>query len=563
MKNILFLLLISFSIAKAQMVFIGSDANEKLFITSGTSFFTQGLTITPSVDFIFSNNKISFINTPSNTIGSAINRSYLFSSVTNAFTGGLKITYQDSELNDETESDLNLVLFSENQWDNQTTSESSTVSNFILANVSNKSFNEITLNSNSAPTDIKLSSSSVNENLTSGTIVGSLSTIDSDIGSTHTYTLVSGSGDMDNSSFSINGNNLLTEVAFDYETKNSYSIVIRSTDGISSYSKTFIISVVDVDEDTDGDGITNSKDNCPMIANNNQLDTDGDGFGDVCDSDDDGDGVEDYLDNCPLTYNIYQIDTDGDGIDDSCDLDADDDTYLDAQDAFPLDATEWLDTDLDGTGNNADTDDDNDEYLDTDEIACESDPLDPSSLPLDNDGDLSPDCIDDNDDNDYCLDIEDDFALNKDLCKDCDNDQIDDRYEIDKDNDGVLDNLDAFPCDPNESQDTDGDGIGNNEDQDDNNDGFPDENLIISQVVTPYETGLESTWKIINIDQYPNTQVKIYAPDGSLVYESNNYQNDWAGTNISNGNSLPTGPYYFRVLATGIKVKEGWLYIFN
>ena len=265
MKNILFLLLISFSIAKAQTVFIGSDTNEKLFIANGTSFFTQGLTITPSVDFIFSNNKISFINTVSNTIGSAINRSYLFSSITNSFTGGLKIAYQDSELNDETESDLNLVLFSGSQWDNQTTTESSTISNFILASVANKSFNEITLNSNSAPTDIKLSSSSVNENLSSGTTVGSLSTIDSDIGSTHTYTLVSGSGDTDNSSFSIIGNNLLTETAFDYETKNSYSIVVQSTDGIATYSKTFTISVVDVDEDTDGDGIANSKDNCPCL----------------------------------------------------------------------------------------------------------------------------------------------------------------------------------------------------------------------------------------------------------------------------------------------------------
>ena len=42
-------------------------------------------------------------------------------------------------------------------------------------------------------------------------------------------------------------------------------------------------------------------------------------------------------------------------------------------------------------------------------------PLDSSSLPLDYDQDLSPDCIDDNDDNDYCLDTEDDFPLNQDL----------------------------------------------------------------------------------------------------------------------------------------------------
>jgi hypothetical protein len=57
--------------------------------------------------------------------------------------------------------------------------------------------------------------------------------------------------------------------------------------------------------------------------------------------------------------------------------------------------------------------------------------------------------------------------------------------------------------------------------------------------------------------------VKIYAPDNSLVYESNNYQNDWAGINIKTGNPLPRGPYYFKISATGVKVKDGWLYLFN
>ncbi len=69
--------------------------------------------------------------------------------------------------------------------------------------------------------------------------------------------------------------------------------------------------------DTDGDGFADSIDNCPLIANSGQLDTDGDAAGNACDPDDDGDGVPDLSDNCPLIAND-QSDSDGNGIGDAC-----------------------------------------------------------------------------------------------------------------------------------------------------------------------------------------------------------------------------------------------------
>lgn len=75
--------------------------------------------------------------------------------------------------------------------------------------------------------------------------------------------------------------------------------------------------------DSDGDGVKDVADNCPLPPNADQLDTDGDGQGDVCDPDDDNDGSVDEADNCPITANPGQDDLDGDGIGDACDADRD------------------------------------------------------------------------------------------------------------------------------------------------------------------------------------------------------------------------------------------------
>ena len=102
---------------------------------------------------------------------------------------------------------------------------------------------------NDAPTDIALSGSSVNENLSSGTAVGTFASTDQDTGQTYTYSLVSGTGGADNASFIIEGNTLKTAASFDYETKTSYSILVQTDDGHGgTFQKVFSITVNNVND---------------------------------------------------------------------------------------------------------------------------------------------------------------------------------------------------------------------------------------------------------------------------------------------------------------------------
>ncbi|MFW5840237.1 MAG: thrombospondin type 3 repeat-containing protein, partial [Planctomycetota bacterium] len=85
--------------------------------------------------------------------------------------------------------------------------------------------------------------------------------------------------------------------------------------------------------DSDGDTISDAEEVGDDL--DNPLDTDQDGTidaldddsdGDACDGDDDDDGVDDDSDNCPLVANADQLDTDADGVGDACDEDDDNDT---------------------------------------------------------------------------------------------------------------------------------------------------------------------------------------------------------------------------------------------
>jgi hypothetical protein len=95
---------------------------------------------------------------------------------------------------------------------------------------------------------LSLSSNSVLELRPVGTLVGTLSTTEAGSVHTFTYTLVSGTGSDDNASFTISGNKLLTADAFDFNSKSSYKVRVRSTDETNRVIELpYIITITDDD----------------------------------------------------------------------------------------------------------------------------------------------------------------------------------------------------------------------------------------------------------------------------------------------------------------------------
>ncbi len=94
-----------------------------------------------------------------------------------------------------------------------------------------------------------------------------------------------------------------------------------------------------VDTDSDDDGVIDGTDNCPLISNTDQENTDGDIQGDACD-------------NCPFDQNSGQEDADSDGIGDICDAPiANDDSFITDEDInLVVSAPGVMDNDLDKNG---------------------------------------------------------------------------------------------------------------------------------------------------------------------------------------------------------------------
>ncbi|WP_299108978.1 gliding motility-associated C-terminal domain-containing protein [uncultured Tenacibaculum sp.] len=105
---------------------------------------------------------------------------------------------------------------------------------------------------------------------------------------------------------------------------------------------------------------------------------------------------------------------------------------------------------------------------------------------------------------------------------------------------------------------------------DEDNDGISDacdsKEIVLSKGFSPNGDGVNDTWVIENINNYPNSKIEIFNRWGEKMYQVNNYQNDWDAKSNQRGGSnekLPVGSYLYIINLNepGFGTIQGWLYI--
>ena len=79
---------------------------------------------------------------------------------------------------------------------------------------------------------------------------------------------------------------------------------------------------------------------------------------------------------------------------------------------------------------------------------------------------------------------------------------------------------------------------------------------------TPNADGINDTWKIDGIENYPNSEIKVYDRNGNMVLSKlTNGSFEWDGK--YNSRPLPTGNYWYIIKVSDGRILNGWLLIKN
>ena len=549
-----------------QLISVGTQEQLSLGV-GGETLFVDGIEFNPSTTVVLSNTELSRVNSTAAASGiDNIQRIYVFSNPVGGYSGDLIVNYDDSEVGSLVEGDLQLTLYDGSNWNTQSPTTIDTSLNTLQATLAGLGLIQISA-------AIPVTTPPPPADTDGDGVIDSLDAFPADPTET-VDTDADGIGNNADPDDDNDGYPDLVEAAEGTDPLDSSSTPI-DTDG------DLLPDSTDLDDDNDGydDSVEASEGTDPLDPASFPTDTDGDGTPDSTDPDDDNDGIPDADDDFPIDP-AEDTDSDGDGIGDNDDLDDDNDGIPDSDDDFPTDPTETTDTDGDGIGDNTDPDDDNDGYYDgivefqayffpngsvTIDIPIDAFPLDPTEQ-IDTDGDSIGNEADPDNDNDGVLDEDDDFPNDASETLDTDGDGLGNNIDPDDDNDGYSDVIElqegTDPLNPNEyPADDDGDGDPNSTDPDDNNDGYPDDEIQVAEFFSPNGDGINDEWRVINLDQYPNSVIRVYTRSGRLIFQKRGYQNNWNGTH--NNQLLPEASYYYMIdLENDGQIDyTGWVYI--
>jgi len=327
----------------------------------------------------------------------------------------------------------------------------------------------------------------------------------------------------------------------DFVGVDAFDYTICDTLGNCSTATVTIVVTDVVNLDTDNDGI---------LDNIEDLDADNDGDPTTNPTDTDGDGIADYLD----------IDSDNDGIPDNVE-------------------GQTTDGYIPPSGEDLNANGLDDAYEQDGNLGV---------FPVDTDGDLLADYLDEDSDNDNVPDYIEGHDHNQDgipdvvlIGSDKDLDGLDDAFEgtsqIDLDvNDEIDDPFNDLPNTDGDGEsdyrdiDDDDDGIdtinedtnsdGNFANDDSDGDAIPEyldrptpEAIEIFNVITPNGDGIHDVLTISGLENFPVNTIRIYNRWGVLVYTTNAYNtegNVFDGTSIGRvtvqvDNKLPVGTYFY------------------
>jgi gliding motility-associated-like protein len=71
------------------------------------------------------------------------------------------------------------------------------------------------------------------------------------------------------------------------------------------------------------------------------------------------------------------------------------------------------------------------------------------------------------------------------------------------------------------------------------------EDLRIPNAFSPNGDGVNDTWEIANVLNFPQARIEVFDRWGSRIFDTTGYKNDWSG--IWRGNPLPTGTYFYLI----------------